>query len=163
MIKYILVNSDKTISVISETNKPNHIEIDLTQKQYEDILKGVYLYDNGLIENPDYEPSIVITTTDVEEQLNRRKFGQEVIATFQVEFKVEELLQTDFQSLQLTIERTKSLFDALNNGWLGMAILVIKSTQQINLTPIITADVLTRYRNKIHDYLGLDRVINYND
>ena len=162
MIKYILVNSDKTIGVISETEKVGFIEIDLTQKQYEDILEGVYLYDNGLVNNPNYISESTIDE-QVEEQLNRRRFGQEIIATFQVEFKVEELLQTDFQSLQLTIERTKSLFEALNNGWLGMAILVIKSTPQINLTPIITADVLTRYRNKIHDYLGLDRVINYND
>jgi hypothetical protein len=162
MLKYILVNNDKTIQVISEVNKPGFIEIDLTEEQYKDILKGVYLYDNGLVENPNYNP-IVIMPSDVEEQLNRRKFGQEVIATFQVEFKVEELLQTDFQSLQLTIERTKSLFEALNNGWLGMAILIIKSTPEVNLTPIITADVLTSYRNKIHDYLGIDRVINYYD
>jgi len=162
MKKWISVNNDGVIKLISESYNVDYIKIDITEDEYQKILNGEYLYDNGLVINPDYVP-IKFTSSEIMEQLNRREFGQKVIATFQVEFKVEELLQTDFKELQLTIARTKSLFEALNNGWLGMAIIIIKSTPVENLTNIITAEVLKNYRNIIHEYLNITLVENYND
>jgi hypothetical protein len=125
------------------------------------MLAGKYLYINGLVANEDYQAPQVISD-EIQEQLNRRAFGQRVIAEFQVEFEVEQLLATNQPALFATIALTKNLFEALNNGWLGMAIASIKGIPADNLTDIITAEVLVKYRNKIHEYLGYPAVETYN-
>jgi len=161
MDKWIKYDADGTIRVISEGSKPGFTKVTVTEQQYLDMLAGKYLYISGLVTNESYEAPQTIST-EIQEQLNRRAFGQRVIAEFQVEFEVEQLLATDQPALFATIALTKSLFEALNNGWLGMAIASIKGIPAENLTDIITADVLVRYRNKIHDYMGYPPVETYN-
>jgi len=101
--------------------------------------------------------------TEVQSQLNKRAFGQQLIAEVIVQTGMSDIVSTQPDFVAGIIEMTKPLFDALDAGWLDFAILNIKQVPKEALNEIITAELLLNYRNKIHDYLGVKRVSNYYD
>ena len=167
--KWIRVENDGTISLISEVEDLSliKIELDITQEEYESIFfteltNNKYIYINGALEvNPNYVIPYNFDS-EVQKQIEKRQFGQYTIAEFMVETKVEGLFSTNPQLAQQTIVATQGLVNSLSSGWLLLAITQIKIIPQSSLNNILTSDILLKYRNKLHEYLGFPEVQQYN-
>jgi hypothetical protein len=167
--KWIRVENDGTISLISEVENLSliKIEFDITQEEYEsiffkDLTDNKYIYVNGALElNPNYVIPYNFDS-EVQKQIEKRQFGQYTIAEFMVETKVEGLFNTNPQLAQQTIVATQGLVNSLASGWLLLAITQIKIVPQSSLNDILTSDILLKYRNKLHEYLGFPEVLQYN-
>jgi hypothetical protein len=167
--KWIRVDIDGTILLVSEVENSELVKIDLdmTQAEYQsnffkDLITNRYIYINGALElNPNYvEPYNF--ESEVQKQINRKVFGDYTIAEFMVETKVEGLFKTNPLLVQQTIASTAGLVNSLSSGWLLLAITQIKSTPESALNEILTSEILLKYRNKIHVYIGLPEVSQYN-
>jgi hypothetical protein len=123
--KWIRVENDGTISLISEVENLSliKIELDITQEEYEstlfkDLTANKYIYINGALElNPNYEVSYNFDN-EVQKQIEKRQFGQYTIAEFMVETKVEGMFNTNPLLAQQTIGATQGLVNSLASGWL---------------------------------------------
>jgi predicted thioredoxin/glutaredoxin len=98
--KWIRVDIDGTILLVSEVENSELVKIDLdmTQAEYQsnffkDLITNRYIYINGALElNPNYvEPYNF--ESEVQKQINRKVFGDYTIAEFMVETKVEGYLK----------------------------------------------------------------------
>ena len=164
MIKWIRVEPDGAISLVSESFKSDLIEIELTEEEYEDILLSKLLYVNGqLMDNPDWAPIQLTLEEQVEELRRKKEFGQTTILKFMAETQVEGLFMTNPQLAQESIGLTQGLVNSLDRGWLMLAISQIRSIPQNTLNSIINGDILLKYRNEIHVYLNMPTVLNYFD
>lgn len=110
-----------------------------------------------------YDTSPVIEEVDIQYQLDKRTFGQRLIAEVQVELDVDTLFATNPQLVFQLVALTEQLFQTLENGWLSMAVSVIRNIPEDSLNEYITADLLLRYRNKLHLFLGDTQVLTYNE
>lgn len=119
-------------------------------------IDGWYWYDNSPIIATDI-------SNEVQIQLDKKAFGQRVVAEFMVETKIEGVLTVNPILAQQLIATTETLFNSLDAGWLNMAILTIKSIPNQALNSVLTSNILLKYRNVIHDYLGYPRVSAYNE
>jgi hypothetical protein len=167
--KWIRVENDGIISLISEVEDLSltQIELNITQEEYKnsffnDLISNKYIYINGALElNPNYEIPYNFDS-EVQKQIEKRQFGQYTIAEFMVETKVEGLFNTNPQLAQQTISATQGLVNSLASGWLLLAITQIKIIPASSLNEILTSDILLKYRNKLHEYLGFPEVQQYN-
>ena len=170
--KWIKYDNNGLIFQISEIEQDGFTKLDLNiteniwiSNYYNLIVIGKLIYSNGdLIENPNYEEPI---NNEVDFQIEKRDFGQRLIAEVMVETGVEGILQVNPQLGMTLMAMTESLFYALNNGFLILAISSIKSIPPANIgdpvNNIINEDLLLKYRNKIHSFLNIEPVQNYND
>ena len=167
--KWIRVDNDGIISLISEVEDLSltQIELDITQEEYEnsffnDLISNKYIYINGALElNPNYVIPYNFES-EVQKQIDRKTFGDYTIAEFMVETKVEGLFKTNPLLVQQTIASTAGLVNSLSSGWLLLAITQIKITPESALNEILTSEILLKYRNKIHNYIGVPEVAQYN-
>jgi hypothetical protein len=164
MIKWIRVEQDGVISLVSEIFNASLIEIELTEQEYDDILLGKNLYINGdLVENPNWTMPQISLEEQVEELRRKKEFGQTTILRFMAETQVEGLFMTNPQLAQESILLTQGLVDSLNSGWLMLAISQIKVIPESFLNSVVSSDILLKYRNEIHTYLNIPVVLKYND
>ena len=99
----------------------------------------------------------------VELQLQKRRFGQKLVAEVMAETNVEGILQSNPAMGYQLMGMTEQLFKALDAGWLLMAVGIIRQIPTLALNVIITEELLLNYRNKIHLFLNLPLVENYSD
>ena len=158
-------HNEGRVNLIRYKETEDLIKLTVTEEELNDLIKGKLLYSNGsLIENPNYVEKI---DNEVDLQLEKREFGQRLIAEVMVETGVEGILQANPPLGMTLMTMTENLFYALNNGFFVLAISAIKSIPSENIgdpvNNIINEDLLLRYRNKIHSFLNVEPVQNYND
>jgi len=113
--KWIKYNEDGLISQISEIEQDGFTRLDLNiteqlwiSNYYNLIVIGKLIYSNGdLIENPNYVEPI---SDKVDLQLEKRDFGQRLIAEVMVETGVEGILTVNPQLGMTLMTLTESLF-----------------------------------------------------
>jgi len=147
-MSWIRINKDGFVTALSPNEKEGRIEVDLTEDQRDNIFNGKYKWDGEqLVLNPDWQEPL--DSVKVDKQIEKREFGRRLLAEIEVELNVDEIMANN-PSQGLALQQSLGgIIQSLNNGYLNTALIQIN---QIEPNPLITQDIINKYKAKIENY-----------